>query len=266
MIREDTEPLQGVQVHAWKFVSGIIAWYDTIACTQSSPISLISETWDWCGTGFLPLCRIMGCQTWAMSQIREITALRRWKKEMQNNRTLSMRDLSTRAVQIEKKLEDGMREIIVALDAENVEDDLLATEMIGDYGSRRTSYLITRIFASAALTYLFTVVSGPNAMLSEIQESVSRTIATIKALPRLKFFCNLTWPLTITGCLSIGESREVFVQYMEKYMTKPHGFGSSQHILKIVEECWRQQADTKIEEDIDNTKAMKSLNLDILLV
>jgi hypothetical protein len=173
MMAEGAEELEGVYLHAWHFVSGVLAWYDTIACTLPNSLSLIPEPWNWCETGFLSLERMMGCETWAMSQIRLLSALRRWKDDMQDKRALSLRELSLRAAKIETTLEDGLKVLETAIDADKAQDHLLAIEMVGDYGSTQTARQITRIFASAALTYLHTVVSGLNPFATSVGHSAS---------------------------------------------------------------------------------------------
>lgn len=82
-------------------------------------------------------------------------------------------------------------------------------------------------------------------------------MAAIRDLSRLKFFCNLTRPLIIMGALATGESQQMFADLMRKYMSRPHDFGSSQYILKIVEECWRRRAQHDVEE-VDYSAAMES--------
>lgn len=266
MMAEGSEKLEDVHLHAWHFVSGVLAWYDTIACTLPNSLSLIPEPWNWCETGFLSLERMMGCETWAMSQIRLISALRRWKDDMQDKRALSLRELSSRAAKIETALEDGLKVLETVIDADKAQDNLLAIEMVGDYGSGQTARQITRIFASAALTYLHTIVSGLNPKLPEIQSSVARTVQAIQDLPRLKFLCNLSWPLCITGALAVGQSRATLSGLITKYMSKPHNFGSSQHIEKILNTCWEQSIDEDSAEAFDYAAALRSLDLDILLV
>jgi hypothetical protein len=261
---ENPEELAGLQIPAWHFVVGTLAWYNTLACISPHPPNSIPVEWLCTEIGYLSLERIMGCQNRVIRQVRDITILCNWKVSMQARRTLSLRDLAQRASTIETAIEEEIKVITTAIDAERSDDDLLAVSNIHDYRSRYISLLVTRIFACASLTYLFAVVSAPNPNLPEIQSSVLQTIAAIRALPHFKFFCNLSWPLCITGCLSTGDNQEVFRRLMQKYNETPHHFGSSQHILKIVEKCWELRSETS--DDVDWVTAMKALDLDLLLL
>lgn len=262
------EELVGTQIHAWKFVAGTLAWYDVLSCISPTPPLCVPTGWMWCGTGFMSQDRIMGCETWAMSSIRDIVALRTWKNDMQVKGSLSLRDLGHRAAEIEQSLEQGLQIVTtMATDTEQPSDDFLVATEMHDYGSKHVSLLVTRIFASAALTYLFATVSSLNPKLSEIQGSIARTLAAIRVLPHLRFLCSLSWPLYVTGCLAVGESREIFKDIMQRYNKKPHDFGSSQHIFTIVKKHWDlQEEGVDFSKNLDWTSAMKSLDLDLLLV
>ena len=262
-----SEELIGTEIHAWRFVAGALAWYSTLSCISLHPPSPVPLDLLWCETGHISPYQIMGCQDWVMVKIREIATLCRWKDDMQAKRVLSLRDLALRAAELEKSLEAGL----VALDADiaavQPDNDLLLAIEPYDYGSARVHLLVTYIFASAALTYLFTIVSGANPNLSEIQGSVTKTISKIRQLPHLKFLGNLSWPLCITGCLSIGQNRDIFYNLIRKYNSKPHDFGSSQHIQSIVEKSWVLSEESCSKSNfIDWKVAMEVLDLDILLI
>ncbi|KAM3065101.1 hypothetical protein ACMFMG_006140 [Clarireedia jacksonii] len=113
--------------------------------------------------------------------------------------TLSLKGLVQRGGQIEERLQNEL-------------SDLEKTSPVtGAGGSRAQTAEITRIFALAAVTYLHVVTSGALPELSEIKESVSRTIGAIKRLTDAKLLRNLAWKLCITGCLAgavHGGSRE----------------------------------------------------------
>jgi hypothetical protein len=259
--------LVGIQIPAWHFVAGTLAWYNTLACISPHPPTSIPSEWLGPKTGYLSLARIMGCEGRVISKIIDITILCNWKDSMQASNTLSLRELALRAATIEAAIEDEIKVMSAAIDAENSDDDLLAMSDIHDYGSRYISLHITRVFACATLTYLFAVISAPNPNLPEIQSSVTQTIAALRALPHFKFFCNLSWPLCITGCLATGDNQKVFHCLMRRYNERPHHFGSSQHILNIVEKCWELRNEkTHTSDDVDWITAMQALDLDLLLV
>jgi len=264
---ESPEELVGTQVHAWQFVAGTLAWYNTLSCISNNPPSPIPSDWLCDGLGYLSQARIMGCEDWAISKIREITVLRKWKDSMQATRAFSIREFALRAAEIEDSVENRIKTAAATVNAAASCEDQFAISCVHEYGSKHTSLLITRIFAHAALAYLFAVVSGANPNLPEIQNSVGRTMAVIRDLHRLKFFCNLSWPLCVAGCLSVGGNEEEFKHIMEKYNSVPHHFGSSQHVSRIVQKCWElRKNEDHTTTDVDWTSAMQALNLDILLV
>lgn len=209
----------------------------------------------------------MGCEDWAILKIRDITMLRQWKESMQANKTLSLRDLATRATKIETSLEHDIKSTSLSIDMIKSADDFLTNFDLSDYGSKYVSLIVTQIFANAALTYLFVTVSGANPELSEIQSSVARTISSFRALPHSKFFRSLSWPLCVSGCMATEKHQNTFREFGLTRNQNKYVFGSSKHVLKIMEKCWemRKGGDHEMDE-VDWSVAMRSLGLDILLV
>jgi hypothetical protein len=194
---------------AMYFFAGVIAWYDILSCvtTGLKPFSECSclDT----GLGYIQLDKLMGCENWAMLLIMDIAVLNEWKKNSQASGKLSMRQLVSRGVQIEKRLEDelekntstigGFREHPMPSNANSMESD-----------SEYISCVITRIFACSALVYLHVVVSGPYPVLPEIRTSVSRTIAAFQMLPDQGVVRSLAWPFCIAGCMALPEQEDFF--------------------------------------------------------
>lgn len=193
--------------------------------------------------------------------------LRKWKESMQASKTLSLRDLASRATKIETSLEHDIKSTSISIDMIKSADDFLTSFDVFDYGSKYISLIVTRIFAHAALTYLFVTVSGANPELSEIQSSVARTISSFRALPHPKFFRSLSWPLCISGCMATENHQETFRKFGLTHNATEYLFGSSKHVLKIMEKCWemRKGGDHGMGE-VDWSVAMRSLGLNILLV
>ncbi|KAB8220793.1 fungal-specific transcription factor domain-containing protein [Aspergillus novoparasiticus] len=110
--------------------------------------------------------QFIGCENWVMSTILDIGLLDRWKRKEEANRRLSFQELANRAKRLEDCLENGIRELSSKTP-----------------GSSDAVASITRIYASSTLAYLHSVVSGLNPDLSEMRNSVSRTIELFNNYP-----------------------------------------------------------------------------------
>ncbi len=251
-------------VSALSFFSGVVAWYDILSCatTGSQPFSvyncLVSEV------GYIKLEKLMGCENWVMVCVMEIARLRHWKQEMQMSDQLSLRELASRAEIIEKKLEDGVKRIYESLDEMRMKGKDLTNKGRSVLGSKYLAHVVTRMFALTALVYLHVTVSGPYPEIAEIQNCVSRTITAFRALPQSDLVRNLSWPMYIVGCMATGEHQNAFRDIAASIGLEKHSFGTSSQVLEVMEECWRLRADGIVGADW--TTAMKSLNLNVLLV
>lgn len=263
----DPQPQSVTQDNTLRFIVGTLFWYDTLSCISAETQQFIPTRWLSTRPGYLPLAKIMGCEDWAILKIRDITMLRKWKESMLANKTLSLRDLVTRATKIESSLEHGIKSTTLSIDSIKSANDFLTNFDVLDYGSKYMSLIVTRIFAQAALTYLFVTVSGANPELPEIKSSIDRIVGFFRALPHPKFFRSLSWPLCISGCMATENHQEMFREFVLKHNANTYVFGSSKHVLKIMEKCWemRKSGDYGVGE-VDWSVTMASLSLNILLV
>ena len=255
---------------ACDFLISYFIWYDIIACASTRKIPCLEDNYGYINTS--ELSNIMGCESWVMTIIYRISALQRWKVE-QDPCHLDVDHLSAHASELERLLKDG-------LTANNGEmsHSLLPHEPARRQNSRepttRTIHLITRIFALSALTYLHTVVRGPNPTDSKIKESVEETIDCFRDLTDLNIMRNLVWPFCVTACMATGLSNGSIPKDMDggtgsffAELSKPENIeGASGNITKaweVAAECWKLREQG---QDVDWVDGMKSLRCQVLLI
>jgi hypothetical protein len=208
----------------------------------------------------------MGCENWAMLLIMDIAVLDEWKKSVQASGKLSMSQLVSRGVQIEKRLGDGLDKNSGTIGGFREHSITSNANHLG-YDSKYTSCVITRIFACSALVYLHVVVSGAFPELPEIRASVSRTIAAFQMLPDQGLVRSLTWPFCIAGCMALPEQEDFFRDIVSTTRKVIPVFGNSGKALAVMEECGRMRKSHghEIGPAYWGT-AMRSLGFNILLV
>lgn len=179
-----------------------------------------------------------------MIAIARISELAIWKQEQQNVGKLSVIELTRRGVDIQQGIESRLEDIQRRLGIrEDCPDSACCQKPAIPAGL--TILVITRIFASSALTYLHSTISGPHPSLPEIEKSVKDTIEGFKLLSGPKMMRNLVWPFVVTACLATGQERvfmEVVMRRMEMgeeldgdgAMGMCAGFG-------VVREVWRRR-------------------------
>ncbi|KFY98851.1 hypothetical protein V498_01179 [Pseudogymnoascus sp. VKM F-4517 (FW-2822)] len=246
---------------ALMFFAGVVGWYDILSCsTTGAPPFSACECID-AALGYIYLDKIMGCENWAMLLIMEIAFLDDWKKNLQISAQLSMRELVTRAAQIERRLEDGIRDNSTTLS--KLTNRSISSTILGTGVQEQTHLilLITRVFACSAHVYLDVVVSGAYPEMPGIRESVSRTIEALRALPEMAISNSLTWAYCIAGCMAIEEEQTFFRGLAVSSDGDAPTFGNFSKALPIIEECWRLRREEKRHQPVDWRTAMDSLGM-----
>jgi hypothetical protein len=197
----------------------------------------------------MPLSNFTGCDEWVTEEILNIIKLANWKETAKSKKQLSNRELTTRALEIDTKLKSEMRVLSARIERSSHLE-------VFDSPDTYIKLLVTRIFGYGALIYLYTVESGPCPDVPEIHTNVSKTIDAFNALPQAELIRGLSWPLCIAGSMATGDQQAAF--------RRP--FGSSQHAVAIIQECWRMRKEEGAAEDsVDWRIAMRNLGLNILL-
>ncbi|KAH8805160.1 fungal-specific transcription factor domain-containing protein [Xylogone sp. PMI_703] len=142
-----------------------------------------------------------------------------------------MRELTQRAIAIEKQIEERHKEHTKLVKCGSLPST--------PESSIRDVNDVTAIFGLAPLTYLHVVVSGPNPNLPEIKSSVSRTITSLKELRDPQLSRNLAWPFCVTGCLAANGDRVLINDLMAAAGPPSQQLGNLGSVFCVVEECWR---------------------------
>ncbi|KAF2812002.1 uncharacterized protein BDZ99DRAFT_285148 [Mytilinidion resinicola] len=244
---------------ALHFFAGVMAWYDILSCVTTGVKSFCHCALGCLamGDGFIQLDKVMGCQNWAMLCIMEIATLDEWRREEQERGRLSVRELVSRAADIERELEGGLDGMVRA----SSESSDFSTP-----NSQDPVYLITRAFASAALVYIHVVASGPYPKLPEIRKAVTRTLAALQAFPDQHVVAALFWPLCIAGAMALDEDEDFFRNQVTQGPVCGPRFGNSSKVSAVLEECWKVRREENGTRTIEWREAMERVGVDVLLV
>ncbi|KNG86356.1 hypothetical protein ANOM_004716 [Aspergillus nomiae NRRL 13137] len=212
---------------AFRFLTNALAVTGILSFISTGPTAALSDyrylmdsTYD-----MVQCHQFLGCENWVLSAILDVGMLDRWKREEEENRRLSFRELANRAKRVEDSLENGIR----ALSAKTT-------------SSPDAVIYITRIYASSTLTYLHSVVSGLNPDLSEIRDSVSRTIELLKELSNRRLLASLTWPLCVTGCMADPDQGAFFHSLVISAEISPQSLRHTWTALQIIKDVWKARS------------------------
>ena len=255
---------------ACDFLVSTLIWYDIIACASTRGKPYLEHSYGYITTS--ELSNIMGCESWAMILIYRISELQRWKLT-QDPCLIDMNFLVSQGSELERLLKEGL---------ERNQGELGGPmSRLGAAGGRnepkpplRTILLITRIFALSAITYLHTVISGPDPTEPQIKKSVNETIESFKELTDLSLMRNLVWPFCVTACMATGlsyasithETEGGVESFFSELLRDEKIEGCSGNLAKaweIVLECWKLREEGR---NVDWVDGMKSLGYQVLLV
>jgi hypothetical protein len=243
---------------AVNFLLGSFIWFDMIssASTRSAPHLSINHL-EALDTLEFSLESLVGCSNSIISLIFEISLLDSWKKEAQDAQKLSIVDLAKRGCRIKECLRQELAAI------ENVHSGGLSLYISSKAARQPTHPEISRIFALSAITYLHVVISGAYPELPEIKESVSETVAALKALKDPGQLRSLVWPFCISGCLALEEHHGFFRDLVFRADVTPRTPGTCLEAYHIMEECWK----TKVtcSDGCDWTTAMNKRGRSVIL-
>lgn len=201
----------------------------------------------------LKLEDFVGCQTWVLRSIAEISSLNEWKKEAKHNGSLDVMDLAQRASLIQIELCDGAARLC------NAATDLpLQTHGTSPYQPLETilaksninrgqaplqsadSSLISRIWVYAAQIYLVIVLSGWQPGNVQLRSHVAQALDLLRTIDNPSWLRSLAWPICITGCFASNEQEQAF-----RSVTNASGglamFGTLRDALAIMEKVWSQR-------------------------
>ena len=245
---------------AFRFFSAALTWYSLQACVTWGTLTPGDSEHVELTSMYMPISDFAGCATWVIQKLVDIMELARWKDTMKSKKQLSMRELTSRALQIETSLKSELSMV-----SKKIEQSSLV-----DYFHNPSDYiqlLVTRIFGYSTLIYLYMIESGPCPDVPEIHANVSNTIEAFKSLPQAELVRSLSWPFCIAGSVATGDQELAFLEIATRAKINLCHFGSSRHALRIIQECWRMRKSEEAEDgNVDWRIAMRNLGLNILLV
>ena len=211
-----------------KFFVTSFVWVDIIANTIFGQPPYNSKHFKYVHlirNNFLKLQEVMGCQSWIMLSIAEITQLESWKRFHIERGTLSITQLVKRGTALNDRLLLGIKGIEdrPCKDINSLEAD---------------SEAVSLNFAYGALVFLHTVVSGAWPLTPEIKNNVTRCLERLEAMP-MHLLVRNSLPFTIAGCMATEDQYDRFHGIVESTAMAKQALGTSWKGLRVMEECWR---------------------------
>ncbi|KAI0403496.1 fungal-specific transcription factor domain-containing protein [Xylaria palmicola] len=188
----------------------------------------------------------VGCQNWVLIQIGEISALDAWKQQCKKAGSLDVMELVRRATLIKRLAEIRLAQLeseptTTAREHSSVLDVLTAHHSTGEGAVECQISVVTRVWAHAALLYLFVVVSGWQPANAEVRSHVERIVGLLscRAL-RPSMLRATTWPFSVAGCLA-EPGQEAHFRAMTERLKPRSVFGTVYKALEIMENVWRSR-------------------------
>lgn len=214
---------------AFPFLVAVVLWFDLLSCasTGEAPRLDYQALLD---DYQIKLEDVVGCQNWAMIAIGDLAVLDVWKTQARHDDSFRMEDLLFRSQSIRQRLEDGLATL-------ESNDTVAASTQ-----SNSVVHKVTRVFASAALVQLHTIVHGAFPGQSDMQVAIQRTIAALEQVQNYQDLRGLIWPICISGCMAEQHQQPAFEDLIEKVVGAPlQDFGNSTTTLRIMQHCWNMR-------------------------
>jgi hypothetical protein len=212
---------------------------------------------------------IVGCQNWVMIQIGEIAALDAWKKQRKKDGEPDVMELVARA----KAIQGVLQSHLVRLEAASttVSSNISSvTDIFNTYNNQPLTSdneraFVTRVWAHAAIVYLFVVVSGWQPSNADVRHHVKSTIdLLVRHRPSPALLRTLIWPFCVAGCLAERAEESVLRDMMDGLRPRSV-FGTMHKAFEIMENVWRSR-DMLNVGTWDLTASFQSLGHFVLLV
>lgn len=111
---DDTNKRSGTNADLEFLMVGVM-WYDLLACVSTGSVPRLPYQ-SWLQTPHLDTADLMGCENWVMLAIGDLAYLSAWKGQQEKDGLLSIRELASKGIEIETRLENGIK----SLDQEEV--------------------------------------------------------------------------------------------------------------------------------------------------
>jgi hypothetical protein len=187
----------------------------------------------------------VGCQNWVLLQIGEIAVLDAWKQRCKRAGNLDVMELVRRA----RAIKDSLVTRLMRLEIEPIiipkEGSSLLDVLRADYSQLQTSVnqtsLVTRVWAHAALIYLFVVVSGWQPASVDLRYHVGLIVELLtRQISPPALLRTMVWPFCVAGCLA-EPAQEAHFRDMVQALQPSSVFGTARKALEIMENVWRNR-------------------------
>lgn len=223
-------------------------WFDLLSCATTGSAPRLAYQ-DLLQNRGINLEDVVGCENWVMTSIGDLAILNLWKKTARQSGPLNRQELLERSLVIEHKLEQGLAMIESQVVFEGPQ------RRVDRFQSQYTSVsapivlIITRIFASAALVQLHTIVSGSFPNVLEIHHAVTRTMDALRFVEDDQDMRGLIWPVCLSGCMAQPHQQPFFRDLMRKVIGDSHQeFGNCVTVRQIMETCWESRLNDPAQE------------------
>ncbi|CAN9083223.1 unnamed protein product [Alternaria sp. RS040] len=197
----------------------------------------------------------VGCQNWALLYVGEIAALDSWKQQSHRAGSLDVMELVRRATAIKASVEEHILQLENGPISSSNEGSSLLEMFASDFGHQRRTptrqtILATRVWAHAALLYLFVVVSGWQPASLDVRYHVGKIIELLaQQIVPPALLRSMVWPFCVAGCLAAPE-QEAQLREMVQALQPPSVFGTVRKALEVMESVWskRRAGDTEIKD------------------
>lgn len=172
-----------------------------------------------------------------MVAIGDLAILDLWKKQAQQADTLSDQELLLRSQSVREKLEEGL----ASLESQfNLSSTAANSQHTATEPNNNVVYKVTRVFASAALVQLHTIVHGAFPGHTDIQIAIQKTVKALEQVQDPQDMRGLIWPICISGCMAEEHQQFVFEDLIQKIVGQSlQDFGNSTTALLIMQKCWK---------------------------
>lgn len=217
------------------FLVAVVLWFDLLSCasTGTSPrlaYETILHDYD------INLEDVVGCQNWAMGAIGDLAALDVWKKQTLLRDDFSNQELLARSQNIRERLEEGL----ASLESKSGLSSTPGDAQHSTLGNHSLVYKVTRVFASAALVQLHTIVHGAFPNHPDIQLAIKTVINALEQVSDHQDMRGLVWPICISGCMAEASQQSIFENLILRVVSESlQDFGNSTTALLIMQKCWK---------------------------
>lgn len=250
--------IQNADQIAFRFCSALLVFNDIIksTVTQHPPRlyeyhrGLLGDLDDaGVGKAALDLENVIGCRNQVVVAVAEIAALNAWKQECLRADNLNVMELTHRASRIKQSVHHHLTvlesDLAAVLDTDGgFLDQFSQPHFQQTHTTKEQSFIISLVWAHAAVLYLLVTVSGLQTASTEGQNHVSHVIELLThrmshpALLRL-----VCWPFCLAGCLAEPAQEAVF-RGLASPLQPPVFFGTVHKALEIMEDVWRDRRST----------------------